>query len=99
MVCNCCHIPVCTPSIGTAPIVTSHKGRKLTFCSEVCEWVWKTSPERFDTHLSIVDRFLAGQILPPDLGGALQYMGITPDVAGNDAQGYVWDKLLKLAAE
>jgi toluene monooxygenase system protein A len=99
MVCNCCHIPVCTPSIGKAPRITSYQGRKLTFCSEVCEWVWQSQPERYDTQLSIVDRFLAGQIQPPDLNGALQYMGITPDVAGNDAEGYVWNKVMPLAAE
>jgi toluene monooxygenase system protein A len=99
IVCNCCHIPICSPSIGQAPRITTHNGRKLNFCCEVCEWVWKSQPERYETHLSVIDRFLAGHIQPPTLEGALQYMGITPDVAGNDAQGYAWDGASRLAAE
>jgi toluene monooxygenase system protein A len=99
IVCNCCHIPICSPSVGQAPRITSHNGRKLSFCCEVCEWVWKSQPERYDTHLSVVDRFLAGHIQPPNLEGALQYMGITPEVAGNDAEGYAWNRMASLAAE
>jgi toluene monooxygenase system protein A len=85
--------------VGEAPRIHMHNGRKLTFCSDVCEWVWKSQPERYDTHLSIVDRFLAGHIQPPNLEGALQYMGITPDVAGNDADNYAWAKEMPLAAQ
>ena len=97
MVCNCCHIPVCTPTgfamgklASPLPIVKVVNGRKLTFCSEPCQWVFERTPQRFAGHLSIVDRFLAGQIQPPDLGGALAYMGITPEEAGQDATNYAW---------
>ena len=97
MVCNCCHIPVCTPTgfamgklASPLPIIKVSNGRKLTFCSEPCQWVFERSPERFAGHLSIVDRFLAGQIQPPDLMGALAYMGISPEEAGQDATNYAW---------
>ena len=38
------------------------------------------------------DRFIGGQILPPDLGGALGYMGLTPEVMGDDVYQYAWAK-------
>ena len=37
-----------------------------------------------------VDRFLLGQIQPMNLGGGLQWMGITPEVMGDDAYAYRW---------
>jgi toluene monooxygenase system protein A len=30
--------------------------------------------------------------VPPDLGGGLQWMGLTPDVMGDDVYGYAWAK-------
>jgi toluene monooxygenase system protein A len=40
--------------------------------------------------MSVVDRFLAGQIQPPDLMGALLYMNLAPGEMGDDAHGYAW---------
>ena len=99
MVCNCCQLPVTGTHVGKKPFTTVHNGRKVTFCSEICQWVWESQPERYDTHLSVVDRFLAGHIQPPNLEGALQYMGITPEVAGNDADNYAWAHKMRQAAE
>jgi len=42
--------------------------------------------------MNVVDRFLAGQIQPMNLAGALEWMGITQDVMGNDAFQYRWAK-------
>ena len=39
---------------------------------------------------TIGERLLAGEIQPSDLAGVLQYMGLTPDVMGDDAYGYKW---------
>ena len=86
-------------SVGKKPFMLNYKGRRVTFCSEGCEWVWKSQPERYDTHLSVVDRFLAGHIQPPNLEGALKYMSITPEVAGNDADNYAWARQMRMAAE
>jgi len=35
-------------------------------------------------------RFLAGQIQPPNLMGALKYMGLAPGEIGDDAHKYAW---------
>jgi len=45
---------------------------------------------RYRDHLTLVDRFLAGQIQPPNLGGALQYMSLAPGEIGDDAHQYAW---------
>ena len=37
----------------------------------------------------MIDRFLAGEIQPMDVGGILGYMGLTPDVMGDDPD-YGW---------
>ena len=39
---------------------------------------------------TIGERLLAGEIQPADLSGVLHYMGLTPDVMGDDAYGYKW---------
>jgi len=36
------------------------------------------------------ERLLAGDIQPPDFAGLLKYMGLTPDVMGDDAYHYKW---------
>lgn len=110
IVCNTCHIPVCTPSGFQAgyldrpdPLIHDYQGRRRTFCSVPCKWVFEQNPARYNDHLGIVDRFLAGQITPglsPDLedgnittthlAGALAYMGISFEEAGNDAKNFAW---------
>lgn len=100
LVCNMCHIPIVTPK-GTPnrpePRMVTYNGRRYNFCSEPCKWIFEINPTRYADHLSLVDRFLAGKIQPPDLGGALAYMGITPDVAGTDADNYRWAELAEPA--
>ena len=39
---------------------------------------------------TVVERFLAGEIQPMDVPGILAWMGITPDVAGDDGHQYKW---------
>lgn len=65
-------------------------GRVYRFCSDPCQWIFEQEPEKYLGHESLTDRFVAGQIQPPDLGGALTYMGITPEIAGKDALNYAW---------
>jgi toluene monooxygenase system protein A len=94
IVCNMCQIPIVTPADPQKrhldPYVLDQGGRRYQFCSEPCRWIFEQNPSRYAGHLSLVDRFLAGQIQPPDLNGALAYMGITPDVAGQDAEDFAW---------
>jgi toluene monooxygenase system protein A len=90
VVCNICHIPIVSPTIGARPLLLDRDGRRFVFCSVPCKWIFEQQPERYAGHLSIVDRLLAGQIQPPTVEGALAYMGLTPDVMGNDADNYGW---------
>jgi len=73
-----------------APLLLDRQGRRYTFCSEPCKWIFEQNPGRFQGHLSLIDRFLGGLIQPPDLGGALAYMGLSPEECGQDATGYAW---------
>ncbi|MBS4730366.1 aromatic/alkene/methane monooxygenase hydroxylase/oxygenase subunit alpha [Mycobacterium sp. SM1] len=97
MVCNMCHIPVVAPAGYNAgklssplPRILDREGRRYTFCSEPCQWVFEQSPARFQGHLNIVDRFLTGQIQPPTMEGTLAYMGLSPAEMGQDAVNYAW---------
>ena len=92
--CNLCQLP-----LGTAldrhhlrPYTTTYGSRLYHFCSEPCQWIFGLDPERYAGHMNVVDRFLAGQIQPMNLAGALEWMGITQDVMGNDAFQYRWAK-------
>ncbi|MDA8070237.1 MAG: YHS domain-containing protein [Actinomycetota bacterium] len=97
MVCNMCQIPVVTPAgyaagylSSTVPHVLDYNGRRYTFCSVPCKWIFESSPERFAGHTTIVDRLLGGEIQPPTVEGALRYMGLSPEECGDDATGYAW---------
>jgi toluene monooxygenase system protein A len=69
---------------------SEYKGRLYNFDSEVSKWIFDIEPERYAGHTNVVDRFLLGQIQPMNLGGGLQWMGITPEVMGDDAYAYRW---------
>lgn len=89
--CNLCHLPITVWSDPAPRLrVVRTGGRAYRFCSEPCQWIFEQEPEKYRGHDSLVDRFVAGQIQPPNLDGALAYMGITPAVAGKDALDYAW---------
>jgi toluene monooxygenase system protein A len=97
MVCNMCQIPLCNPAGFAAgyldspsPLIHDHAGRRYTFCSKPCQWIFEQNPGRFQGHMSIIDRFLAGQIQPATIPGALAYMGLSPDEMGQDATNCSW---------
>ena len=69
---------------------SEYKGRLYNFDSDVSKWVFDSDPERYAGHTNVVDRFLLGQIQPMNLAGGLQWMGITPEVMGDDAYAYRW---------
>lgn len=69
---------------------TEYQGRIYRFDSAISKWCFDQDPARYAGHQTVVDRFLAGEIQPPDLGGALGWMGLTPDVMGDDVYGYEW---------
>jgi toluene monooxygenase system protein A len=56
----------------------------------VSKWCFDLEPARYAGHLNVVDRFVAGLIQPPNLTGVLAWMGITPEVMGDDVYDYRW---------
>lgn len=93
VVCNMCQLPINFtpgPAWKMRDFPLTHEGRDYHFCSQGCQWVFEQEPDRYKGHLSLVDRFLAGHIQPPDLGGALKYMGLAPGEMGEDALKFSW---------
>lgn len=93
IVCNMSQIPICAIpgnkwNVKDYPL--DYKGRTYHFNSEIDRWVFQQDPVRYRDHLSLVDRFLAGHIQPPNLMGALQYMNLAPGEIGDDAHQYAW---------
>jgi toluene monooxygenase system protein A len=72
------------------PATSVYQGRLYHFDSEISKWCFDIEPERYAGHMTVVDRFLSGQIQPMTLAGGLDWMGLTPDVMGDDAQEYRW---------
>lgn len=112
VVCNMCQIPICTPTGANAgrldkpdPHILDYEGRRYTFCSVPCKWIFEQRPERFRSHETLVDRFLNGQTwlpLSPDIDGGnistahlaaiLDFMGMGLEESGEDATEYAWAK-------
>ena len=76
-----------------------HEGRLYHFGSEPDRWCFQVDPERYKKHMNFIDRFLAGEIQPPDLMGGLAYMGLAPGEMGDDAHGYSWVEAYRQATE
>jgi len=67
-----------------------YNGRLYSFDSDISQWIFEQDPERYAGHLNFVDRFISGIIQPVDLAGGLLYMGLTPEVMGDDVYEYRW---------
>jgi toluene monooxygenase system protein A len=95
--CNLCQLPVCTTSKSASgrwsvkDFPLDHNDYTYHFCSKVCRQIWWEDRDAMH-HLTVVERLLGGAIQPADLPGALAWMGITPDVSGDDAYGLRWAK-------
>jgi len=72
------------------PATSVYEGRLYHFDSEISKWCFDVEPERYAGHMTMVDRFISGQIQPMNLAGGLAWMGLTPDVMGDDAYEYRW---------
>lgn len=93
--CNLCQLPICTMSksangrwsVKDFPL--DHDASTYHFCSRVCRQIWWE--DRDTMHLpTVLERFLGGAVQPQTVPGVLGWMGITPEVAGDDAYGYRW---------
>lgn len=90
VVCNMCQLPMNNAPDKVFDHSLEHKGRWYHFCSEGCKWCFEQEPARYEGHLTLVDRFLAGMIQPMNLEGGLKYMNLAPGEMGDDAHGYAW---------
>lgn len=98
VLCNLCQLPIFmvpgttsgATAPGQAPRQVDHGGRRYSFCSEPCHWIFTQNPERYASTTTVVDRLIAGEVQPPTPEGVIAYMGITPEVRGDDATRYAW---------
>jgi toluene monooxygenase system protein A len=95
--CNLCQLPISTMSQSASgkwsvkDFSLDHNDYTYHFCSKVCRQIWWE--DRDSMHLeTVTERFLSGRVQPQDVPGVLAWMGITPEVAGNDAYAYRWAK-------
>lgn len=92
--CDLCQLVLCggTPDENSARTI-EHGERKYVFCSAPCQWIFEREPERYEGHLDIVKRILAGK-MSGNLIELLGQFGLTEDSWGRDvARGrYPWAK-------
>jgi toluene monooxygenase system protein A len=95
--CSTCHLPACnaTQSRDGKWRVRSwqldYDGKKYHFCTNACRQIFWKDRDNVN-HETLIDRFLAGQIQPMDVGGVLAYMGMTPEVMGDDPDYAAWTR-------
>ena len=66
-----------------------YDGHKYHFCTNACRQIFWKDRDNVN-HETLIDRFLGGQIQPMDVGGVLAYMGMTPEVMGDDPDYAAW---------
>ena len=93
--CNLCHLPIGTagsPRSEKYPVRSyplTYNGYTYHFCSRPCRQIWWEDRDTlYDP--TVIERLLGGEIQPPTLDGILTWMGLTPDVMGDDAYGCRW---------
>src|SRR5262249_22950166 len=89
---NLTHLP-----LGTAfsrhemtPQTSVYNGQVYHFDSHISKWCFDQDPARYAGNPTVVERFLSGEIQPMDLGGALHWMSLTPELMREDAYDYRW---------
>jgi toluene monooxygenase system protein A len=91
--CDLCQLVLCggTPMRNAARVL-EQDGKKFVFCSEPCAWIFRSAPERYASHKSLVRRILANEA-PANLLELLRtYFRLTPTTWGKDLAGgrYPW---------
>jgi hypothetical protein len=95
--CNLCHLPIGTagsPRNQKYPVRSyplAYSGYTYHFCSRPCRQIWWEDRDTLHDP-TVIERLLGGEIQPPTFAGILAWMGLTPDVMGDDAYGYRWAK-------
>ena len=93
--CNLCHLPIGTagsPRNEKYPVRSyplTYNGYPYHFCSRPCRQIWWEDRDALHNP-TVIERLLGGEIQPPTFEGILAWMGLTPDVRGDDAYDYRW---------
>src|SRR2546425_148878 len=93
--CNLCHLPIGTaaspnnPKYPVRSYPLTHNGYTYHFCSRPCRQIWWEGKDTLHQK-TVIEHLLTGEIQPPDVGGILAWMGLTPEVMGDDAYKYKW---------
>jgi toluene monooxygenase system protein A len=93
--CNLCHLPIGTaasphnPKYPVRSYPLTHNGYTYHFCSRPCRQIWWGDKDTLHQK-TVIERLLTGEIQPPDVDGILAWMGLTPEVMGDDAYKHKW---------
>jgi len=93
--CNFCHLPIGTagsphnPKYPIRSYPLNHNNYTYHFCSKVCRQIWWEDRDTLNQK-TVIERLLTGDIPQPDVPGILNWMGLTPEVMGDDAYKYAW---------
>ena len=91
--CNLCHLPIGTagsPRNEKYPVRSyplTYDSRTYHFCSRPSRQIWWEDRDTLHDR-TVIERLLGGEIQPPTVEGILTWMGLTPDVMGDDAYGF-----------
>lgn len=91
--CTLCQLPLCN---GTMPDnsarVVELEGERRIFCSEPCEWIFRSDPARYRDHKDVVRRILDGEAPANVLQLTREYFGLPESMQGKDVTGgrYAW---------
>jgi len=91
LVCTMCNLPMIhRPGTWPFPYMSwEYEGHKYLFCCEPCRWIFQQEPDRYKGHKPLHERALAGDIVPLNYAGAVEFMSCTED-GGHDATDYAW---------
>lgn len=93
--CNLCQLPIGSatgprdPRYPVRSYTLTHNGHRYHFCSRPCRRIWWEDKDTLHQR-TVLERLLAGEIQPATIAGVLHYMGLTPEVQGDDAYAYRW---------
>jgi hypothetical protein len=66
-----------------------HNGYTYHFCSRPCRQIWWEDRDTLHNP-TVIERLIGGEIQPPTVERILEWMGLTPEVMGEDAYGCRW---------
>ena len=72
-------------------------GRRYHFGSAVDKWIFEQEPERYKSHMSIIDRYVEG-LMPDTEDGFFQYMNMAPEEYGECAENFAWAEAFRANA-